>query len=84
MVQEQALWRTDPLNSISQPAPWGWAVEPRVSSLTVQVIGKLAHTATRFLAAVTESFTFLSYCIPVLGGIVSDTKWGRFKVSQNH
>ncbi|KAI5453955.1 hypothetical protein NCC49_004950 [Naganishia albida] len=34
---------------------------------------------SRAATAVTESFTFLSYCIPILGGIVSDTKWGRFK-----
>ncbi|WVR09262.1 hypothetical protein IAU60_006327 [Kwoniella sp. DSM 27419] len=30
-------------------------------------------------SAVTSTFTFLSYLIPILGGIISDTKWGRFK-----
>nr|XP_031857864.1 uncharacterized protein CI109_006736 [Kwoniella shandongensis]KAA5524936.1 hypothetical protein CI109_006736 [Kwoniella shandongensis] len=30
-------------------------------------------------SAVTSTFTFLSYVIPILGGIISDTKWGRFK-----
>jgi POT family proton-dependent oligopeptide transporter len=34
-------------------------------------------------AAVTESFTFLAYTIPILGGIISDTKWGRFKISSS-
>lgn len=30
-------------------------------------------------SAVTNLFTFLAYVIPILGAIVSDTKWGRFK-----
>ncbi|WRT68168.1 uncharacterized protein IL334_005143 [Kwoniella shivajii] len=30
-------------------------------------------------SAVTSTFTFLSYVIPILGGVVSDTKWGRWK-----
>ncbi|WVQ94831.1 hypothetical protein IAU59_001914 [Kwoniella sp. CBS 9459] len=30
-------------------------------------------------SAVVSTFTFLSYVIPIFGGIVSDTKWGRFK-----
>jgi POT family proton-dependent oligopeptide transporter len=29
--------------------------------------------------AVTQSFTFLAYIIPIFGGIIADTKWGRFK-----
>ncbi|EJT97854.1 PTR2-domain-containing protein [Dacryopinax primogenitus] len=29
--------------------------------------------------ALTTLFTFLAYTIPILGGIVADTKWGRFK-----
>ena len=29
--------------------------------------------------ALTTLFTFLAYTIPILGAIVSDTKWGRFK-----
>lgn len=29
--------------------------------------------------AVTTTFTFLAYTIPILGGIIADTKWGRFK-----
>ncbi|KAG8851039.1 hypothetical protein FRB96_009521 [Tulasnella sp. 330] len=29
--------------------------------------------------AITTSFTFLAYTIPIFGGIVADTKWGRFK-----
>ena len=28
-------------------------------------------------SAVTSTFTFLSYVIPIAGGIVADTKWGR-------
>lgn len=27
----------------------------------------------------TKTFTFLAYTLPILGGIVADTKWGRFK-----
>ncbi|WWC73354.1 uncharacterized protein I206_107321 [Kwoniella pini CBS 10737] len=30
-------------------------------------------------SAVTSTFTFLSYVIPILGGIIADTKWGRWK-----
>ncbi|WWC91477.1 uncharacterized protein L201_006423 [Kwoniella dendrophila CBS 6074] len=30
-------------------------------------------------SAVTSTFTFLSYLIPILGGWVADTKWGRWK-----
>lgn len=29
--------------------------------------------------AITTSFKFLAYTIPIFGGIVADTKWGRFK-----
>ncbi|ORX40241.1 putative integral membrane peptide transporter [Kockovaella imperatae] len=29
--------------------------------------------------AVGQTFTFLAYTIPILGGILSDTRWGRFK-----
>ncbi|KAJ7253322.1 POT family-domain-containing protein [Mycena haematopus] len=27
----------------------------------------------------TQTFTFLAYTLPLLGGIMADTKWGRFK-----
>ncbi|WVQ92948.1 hypothetical protein IAU59_000009 [Kwoniella sp. CBS 9459] len=30
-------------------------------------------------SALTNLFTFLAYVIPIYGGIVADTKWGRFK-----
>ncbi len=30
-------------------------------------------------SALTNLFTFLAYVIPIFGGIVSDTRWGRFK-----
>ncbi|WVR05519.1 hypothetical protein IAU60_002537 [Kwoniella sp. DSM 27419] len=30
-------------------------------------------------SAITTLFTFLAYVIPIYGGIVADTKWGRFK-----
>ncbi|ORY31441.1 putative integral membrane peptide transporter [Naematelia encephala] len=30
-------------------------------------------------SAVSSTFTFLAYVLPIVGGIVSDTKWGRFK-----
>ena len=29
--------------------------------------------------AVGQTFTFLAYIIPIAGGIISDTRWGRFK-----
>lgn len=30
-------------------------------------------------SAIDSMFKFLSYVIPIFGGIVADTKWGRFK-----
>jgi POT family proton-dependent oligopeptide transporter len=30
-------------------------------------------------SALVNLFTFLAYVIPIFGGIVADTKWGRFK-----
>lgn len=30
-------------------------------------------------SAIVKMFTFLAYVIPILGGIVADSKWGRFK-----
>ena len=30
-------------------------------------------------SALTNLFTFLAYVIPIYGGIIADTKWGRFK-----
>ena len=38
-------------------------------------LGMKSQVAT----ALTTLFTFLAYTIPILGGIVADTKWGRFK-----
>ncbi|KZV93794.1 PTR2-domain-containing protein [Exidia glandulosa HHB12029] len=38
-------------------------------------LGKGGRTAT----ALTTLFQFLAYTIPIFGGIVADTKWGRFK-----
>ena len=34
---------------------------------------------SKVATATGQTFTFLAYVIPVFGGIVSDTKWGRFK-----
>jgi POT family proton-dependent oligopeptide transporter len=36
-------------------------------------MGSTAATATG------QTFTFLAYVIPILGGIMADTRWGRFK-----
>lgn len=36
-------------------------------------MGSVAATATG------QTFTFLAYVIPILGGIMADTRWGRFK-----
>ncbi|KAK4689235.1 hypothetical protein P7C73_g866, partial [Tremellales sp. Uapishka_1] len=41
---------------------------------TAGALGKGSVAAS----AVTSTFTFLSYVIPILGGIISDTRWGRF------
>jgi len=38
-------------------------------------LGKGLQTAT----ALTTLFQFLAYTIPIFGGIIADTKWGRFK-----
>jgi hypothetical protein len=46
------------------------------SSLTFQgALGLGLQTSS----ALTTVFTFLAYLIPIYGGIVADTKWGRFK-----
>ncbi|WWD15622.1 hypothetical protein CI109_100044 [Kwoniella shandongensis] len=34
---------------------------------------------SRDASALTNMFTFLAYVIPIFGGIIADTKWGRFK-----
>ncbi|KAF8916498.1 POT family-domain-containing protein [Mucidula mucida] len=53
------------------------AVAPGAAGLnqSAGALGLGSEAAT----AVTQTFTFLAYCIPIFGGIVADTRWGRFK-----
>ncbi|CDZ97807.1 H /oligopeptide symporter [Phaffia rhodozyma] len=51
------------------------AVDPSRTDETAGALGKGSVTAT----ALTQTFTFLAYTVPILGAIIADTKWGRFK-----
>ncbi|WRT67628.1 uncharacterized protein IL334_004600 [Kwoniella shivajii] len=68
-------------NFVNRPLPKGGngagAVAPGEAgeNQTAGALGKGSVTTT----AVYNAFTFLAYVIPILGGIVADTKWGRFK-----
>jgi POT family proton-dependent oligopeptide transporter len=57
--------------------PGTGAVAPGALGLTQSsgALGLGLQTAT----ALTTMFTFLAYTVPILGGIIADTKWGRFK-----
>ncbi|KAL7415368.1 POT family-domain-containing protein [Mrakia frigida] len=68
-------------NFVRAPLPAGGngagAVAPGALGLT-QSAGALGLGLQK-ATAVTTTFKFLAYTIPILGGIVADTKWGRFK-----
>ncbi|WRT65309.1 uncharacterized protein IL334_002252 [Kwoniella shivajii] len=68
-------------NFIKQPLPKGGngagAVAPGDAGLN-QSAGALGLGSVD-ASALTNLFTFLAYVIPIYGGIVADTKWGRFK-----
>lgn len=68
-------------NFINRPLPIGGngagAVAKGSAGLnqSAGALGRGSVTAT----ALVQMFNFLAYVVPVFGGIVSDTKWGRFK-----
>lgn len=53
------------------------AVAPGAAGVN-QTSGALAYGSVA-ASAVTSTFSMLAYVIPILGGIIADTKWGRFK-----
>lgn len=65
-------------NFVNRPLPVGGngaGAPPRGTQQTAGALGK----GTVVAAAVTSSFGFLTYGLPLLGGWLADTKWGRFK-----
>ncbi|WVQ62925.1 uncharacterized protein L199_001074 [Kwoniella botswanensis] len=68
-------------NFINNPLPDGGngagAVAKGAAGLN-QSAGALG-LGSKTTSALTNLFTFLAYVIPIWGGIVADTKWGRFK-----
>ncbi|OCF62322.1 POT family proton-dependent oligopeptide transporter [Kwoniella mangroviensis CBS 10435] len=68
-------------NFVNRPLPKGGngagAVAPGAAgeNQTAGALGKGTVTAS----AVYNAFIFLAYVLPIVGGIVADTKWGRFK-----
>ena len=70
-----------PIDFINNPLPVGGngagAVAPGAAGLN-ESAGALGLGSVA-ASAVTNTFTFLAYVVPIYGGIVADTKWGRFK-----
>ena len=68
-------------NSINRPLPSGGngagAVAPGDAGLD-QTAGALGLGSVK-ASALVNLFTFLAYVMPIYGGIVADTQWGRFK-----
>ncbi|WWC62398.1 uncharacterized protein I303_104994 [Kwoniella dejecticola CBS 10117] len=68
-------------NFVNRPLPKGGngagAVAPGADgeNQTAGALGKGTVTAS----AVYNAFIFLAYVLPIAGGIIADTKWGRFK-----
>ncbi|EHK97659.1 putative Peptide transporter PTR2 [Glarea lozoyensis 74030] len=65
-------------NFVNRPLPVGGngaGAPPRGTQQTAGALGK----GTVVAAAVTSSFGFLTYALPMLGGWLADAKWGRFK-----
>lgn len=52
----------------------GAGAPPKGSELTAGALGKGSVTAT----AMTETFKFLAYCLPIYFGWLADVKYGRF------
>ena len=53
----------------------GWGAVAKGVAGANQTAGALGLGSVA-ASAVTSTFTFLSYVIPIIGGIVADTKWG--------
>ncbi|KAL3423963.1 MFS peptide transporter [Phlyctema vagabunda] len=65
-------------NFIRAPLPAGGngaGAPPRGTQQTAGALGK----GTVIASAMTDAFTFLAYALPIFGGWIADTKWGRFK-----
>ncbi|KAF7294596.1 PTR2-domain-containing protein [Mycena indigotica] len=65
-------------NFIQRPLPLngnGAGAPPRGTQATAGALGMGLVAAT----GITKTFSFLAYTLPILGGIMADTKWGRFK-----
>lgn len=65
-------------NFVNRPLPVGGngaGAPPKGTEQTAGALGK----GTVVAAAVTSSFGFLVYALPILGGWLADAKWGRFK-----
>ncbi|KAL7409979.1 PTR2-domain-containing protein [Mrakia frigida] len=65
-------------NFIQRPLPEGGngaGATPKGSQLTPGALGLGLQAAS----GLTKCFQFLAYTIPILGGIIADTKWGKFK-----
>jgi POT family proton-dependent oligopeptide transporter len=76
------LMSSGPFNNfVNRPLPPGGngagAVAPGEAGLQ-QTAGALGLGSVA-ASAITTMFSFLAYVIPIFGGIVADTKWGRFK-----
>ncbi|KAJ7084827.1 PTR2-domain-containing protein [Mycena belliarum] len=65
-------------NYIQRPLPAGGngaGAPPVGTQETAGALGMGLVAAT----GLTKTFSFLAYTLPILGGIMADTKWGRFK-----
>ncbi|KAJ7684421.1 PTR2-domain-containing protein [Mycena polygramma] len=65
-------------NYIQRPLPVGGngaGAPPAGTQETAGALGMGLVAAT----GLTKTFSFLAYLLPILGGIMADTKWGRFK-----
>ncbi|KAJ7144956.1 PTR2-domain-containing protein [Mycena crocata] len=65
-------------NYVQRPLPAGGngaGAPPAGTQLTAGALGMGLVAAT----GLTKTFSFLAYTLPILGGILADTKWGRFK-----
>lgn len=68
-------------NFINRPLPPGGngagavASGPAGLNQSAGALGRGSVTAS----ALVQTFNFLAYVIPIFGGIISDTRWGRFK-----
>ncbi|KAJ7891313.1 PTR2-domain-containing protein [Mycena olivaceomarginata] len=65
-------------NYIQRPLPVGGngaGAPPAGTQETAGALGMGIVAAT----GLTKTFSFLAYTLPILGGIMADTKWGRFK-----